>query len=163
MAITARCEWSPICMRGVAGVEEDGGGVDGPPGAGGPPDGAPVPVPDREIIRCIKRFLAREIYQRIRAEARAAVASYIDRYNPTRRHRACEMKSPIDYETILATRATEPSPTGRRRETGLQNRLTGSQRARLAPDTGPMTGSISNRQPATIRGEAHSATVGSSA
>jgi hypothetical protein len=39
-------------------------------------------------------------------------------------------------------------------KTGLQNRLTGPQRERVAPDTGPMTGSISNQQPSTIRGEA---------
>jgi transposase InsO family protein len=42
-----------------------------------------------------------------RAEARTAVASYIDRYNRTRRHSSCEMKAPIEFEAILATRALE--------------------------------------------------------
>ena len=37
-------------------------------------------------------------------------------------------------------------------KTGLQNRLRAPQRDRVAPDTGPMTGSISNQQPSTIRG-----------
>ena len=42
-----------------------------------------------------------------KAEARAAVAGYIDRYNRTRRHSSCEMKSPIEFEAILAARAAE--------------------------------------------------------
>ncbi|MCA1693158.1 MAG: IS3 family transposase [Actinobacteria bacterium] len=42
-----------------------------------------------------------------KAEARRAVASYIDRYNRIRRHSSCEMKSPIDYEAILAARAAQ--------------------------------------------------------
>jgi hypothetical protein len=37
---------------------------------------------------------------------------------------------------------------------GLQDRLRRPQRDGVAPDTGPMTGSISNQQPSTIRGEA---------
>ena len=41
-------------------------------------------------------------------------------------------------------------------KTGLQDRLRAPQRHRVASDTGPMTGSISNQQPSTIRGEAHS-------
>jgi putative transposase len=32
-------------------------------------------------------------------EARRQVAAWIDNYNRTRRHSACGMKSPIDYET----------------------------------------------------------------
>ena len=40
-----------------------------------------------------------------KAEARRAVANYIDRYNRIRRHSSCEMKSPVDYEAILADRA----------------------------------------------------------
>jgi transposase-like protein len=40
-------------------------------------------------------------------------------------------------------------------KTGLHDRLTAAQRDRLAPDTGPMTGSSNNQQPSTIRGEAH--------
>ena len=40
-----------------------------------------------------------------KADARPEVARYIDRYNTTRRHTACEMRSPVDYEQILAMRA----------------------------------------------------------
>ena len=39
-----------------------------------------------------------------KAEARQAIAAYIDRYNRTRRHSSCEMKSPVDYEAVLAAR-----------------------------------------------------------
>ena len=39
-------------------------------------------------------------------------------------------------------------------KTSLQDRLTAPQRDRVAPDTRPMTGSITNKQPSTIRGEA---------
>ena len=42
-----------------------------------------------------------------KAEARVAVAGYIDRYNRTRRHSACEMKPPIEFEAILTARAAE--------------------------------------------------------
>jgi transposase InsO family protein len=35
------------------------------------------------------------------------VAAYIDRYNRTRRHSSCDMNSPIEFEAILAARATE--------------------------------------------------------
>ena len=42
-----------------------------------------------------------------RAEARVAVAAYIDRYNRIRRHSSCEMKAPVEFEAILATRAGE--------------------------------------------------------
>ena len=38
---------------------------------------------------------------------------------------------------------------------GLYDRLRALPRARIAPDTGPMTGSFSKQQPSTIRGEAH--------
>ena len=41
-------------------------------------------------------------------------------------------------------------------KTGLHERLRGSERDQVAPDTGPMTGSINNQQPSTIRGEAQS-------
>jgi putative transposase len=44
------------------------------------------------------------------AEARTAVAAYIDRYNRIRRHSSCEMNSPIEFEAILATRPIEPGP-----------------------------------------------------
>lgn len=36
-------------------------------------------------------------------QARREIAAWIDRYNRTRRHSACQMKSPIDYEAALAT------------------------------------------------------------
>ncbi len=45
-----------------------------------------------------------------KAEARRAVARYIDRYNRVRRHSSCEMKSPVDYEAILAARAAQQAP-----------------------------------------------------
>ncbi|MGH9920654.1 MAG: IS3 family transposase [Nitrososphaerales archaeon] len=41
-----------------------------------------------------------------KAEARREVARFIDRYNTTRRHSSCEMKSPVDYEQIIAARAS---------------------------------------------------------
>ena len=44
------------------------------------------------------------------ADARREVARFIDRYNTTRRHSACERKSPIDYEAILAARAAGTMP-----------------------------------------------------
>jgi hypothetical protein len=40
-------------------------------------------------------------------------------------------------------------------KTGLHNCLRAAQRDRVAPDTGPMTGSSNYQQPSTIRGEAH--------
>ncbi len=42
-----------------------------------------------------------------KAEARRAIATYIDRYNRIRRHSSCEMKSPVDYEAILAGRSAQ--------------------------------------------------------
>jgi transposase InsO family protein len=45
-----------------------------------------------------------------KADARHEVARFIDRYNTVRRHSTCEMKSPIDYEAILAERANRSSP-----------------------------------------------------
>ena len=39
--------------------------------------------------------------------ARWEVARFIDWYNRVRRHSACEMKPPIEYEAILAARAVE--------------------------------------------------------
>jgi hypothetical protein len=39
-------------------------------------------------------------------------------------------------------------------KTGLHDRRRAAIRDRVAPDTGPMTGSITNQQPSTIRGEA---------
>jgi hypothetical protein len=39
-------------------------------------------------------------------------------------------------------------------KSGLHDRLRATQRDLVASDTGPMTGSINNQQPSTIRGEA---------
>lgn len=38
-------------------------------------------------------------------QARREVAAFIDRYNRLRRHSSCEMRSPVDYEQLLAARA----------------------------------------------------------
>lgn len=43
-------------------------------------------------------------------DARREVARYIDWYNRVRRHSSCEMKPPIEFEAILAARATETVP-----------------------------------------------------
>ncbi len=45
-----------------------------------------------------------------KADARRAVAAYIDRYNRTRRHSSCEMRSPVDYEAIIAARSAPVAP-----------------------------------------------------
>jgi putative transposase len=42
-----------------------------------------------------------------KAEARRAVARYIDVYNTTRRHSSCQMLSPVTYEALLAQRAAK--------------------------------------------------------
>jgi putative transposase len=42
--------------------------------------------------------------------ARRQVARFIDWYNRTRRHSSCEMKPPIEFEAILASRAAETAP-----------------------------------------------------
>lgn len=42
-----------------------------------------------------------------KADARAAVARFIDRYNTVRRHSSCEMKPPVVYERLLAERAAQ--------------------------------------------------------
>ena len=44
-----------------------------------------------------------------KAQARREIATFIDRYNLTRRHSSAEMHSPVDYEAILAARASEAS------------------------------------------------------
>jgi putative transposase len=51
-------------------------------------------------LLCRQRFATK-------ADARRAVAAFIDRYNTTRRHSACEMRSPVEYEAVLAQRAAE--------------------------------------------------------
>lgn len=54
--------------------------------------------------------LLRKKHFATKADARREVARFIDRYNTTRRHSACERKSPIDYEAILAARAARTMP-----------------------------------------------------
>jgi len=44
-----------------------------------------------------------------KAQARRGIATFIDRYNLTRRHSSAEMHSPVDHEAILAARASEAS------------------------------------------------------
>lgn len=49
--------------------------------------------------------LLRKKHFATKADARREVARFIDRYNRTRRHSACERKSPMEFEAILAARA----------------------------------------------------------
>jgi putative transposase len=42
--------------------------------------------------------------------ARREVARFIDWYNRTRRHSSCDMKPPVEFEAILATRTAETVP-----------------------------------------------------
>ena len=51
-----------------------------------------------------RRFTTKE-------HARREVAAFIDRYNHRRRHSSCEMRSPVDYEHVLAARAAEQAKT----------------------------------------------------
>ncbi len=44
-----------------------------------------------------------------KAEARQAVAGWIDDYNRDRRHSALSMRSPIDYELAAQDEPTEPA------------------------------------------------------
>ena len=44
-------------------------------------------------------------------QARQEVAAFIDRYNTARRHSTCEMRSPVQFEAILAARATQDAAT----------------------------------------------------
>jgi transposase InsO family protein len=45
-----------------------------------------------------------------KAQARREVANWIDRYNRHRRHSSCEMRSPVDYELLLAARVADEQP-----------------------------------------------------
>lgn len=49
--------------------------------------------------------LLRKKHFATKTDARREVARFIDRYNRTRRHSACERKSPMEFEAILAARA----------------------------------------------------------
>jgi putative transposase len=51
--------------------------------------------------------LLRKHHFATRAEARVAVAGYLDRYNRIRRHSSCQMNSPVEFEAIIATRRVE--------------------------------------------------------
>ena len=42
-----------------------------------------------------------------KGQARQEVATWIDRYNTARRHSTCEMRSPIQFEAVLAARAAQ--------------------------------------------------------
>ena len=54
-------------------------------------------------LRALEQFATK-------TEARARVAAWIDEYNRERRHSACAMHSPVDYE--LGLRATDqPKPS----------------------------------------------------
>jgi transposase InsO family protein len=54
--------------------------------------------------------LFRLTHFKTKAAARREVARFIDWYNRTRRHSSCEMKPPVEFEAILAARATETVP-----------------------------------------------------
>ena len=66
---------------------------------------------DNAMVESFNSTLEFELLSRrsfaTKAEARRHVARFIDRYNRVRRHSSCEMKSPNDYEDILADRAAE--------------------------------------------------------
>ncbi|WP_157489045.1 integrase core domain-containing protein [Pseudofrankia sp. DC12] len=44
-----------------------------------------------------------------RREARRAVAGFLDRYNHTRRHTACDNQAPVAYEQAQAAAAVPPT------------------------------------------------------
>jgi putative transposase len=64
---------------------------------------------DSAVIESWHSTLEFELLSRHRfatkAEARRAVARYIDIYNTTRRHSTCQMVSPADYEALLVEQA----------------------------------------------------------
>jgi transposase InsO family protein len=45
-----------------------------------------------------------------KAQARREVAAFLDRYNQRRRHSSCGMRSPVDYETLLAAGPAQEAP-----------------------------------------------------
>ena len=46
-----------------------------------------------------------------KAEARHAVAEFIDWYNRVRRHYSCQMKSPVEFEAMLGARRRASTDT----------------------------------------------------
>jgi putative transposase len=63
---------------------------------------------DNAVVESWHSTLEFELLSRHRfatkAEARRAVARFIDRYNTTRRHSSCQMLSPVAYEALLIER-----------------------------------------------------------
>ena len=59
-----------------------------------------TPRPYRKELRRVRKFVTK-------ADARAAVAAWIEEYNTTRRHSALGMLSPVAYERALAAGGTE--------------------------------------------------------
>lgn len=49
--------------------------------------------------------LLRQTHFETRAQARRAVAGYLEEYNLTRRHSTCQMRSPVAYEHLKAAEA----------------------------------------------------------
>ena len=66
---------------------------------------------DTAVIESWHSTLEFELLSRQRfatkAEARQAVARYIDTYNTTRRHSSCQMLPPATYEALLVERAAQ--------------------------------------------------------
>jgi transposase InsO family protein len=64
---------------------------------------------DNAVAESFNSTLEHEVLSRHRfatkADARRAVARFIDTYNHRRRHSSCEMLSPVAYEQLLAERA----------------------------------------------------------
>ena len=95
-----------------------------------------------------------------KAAARREVARFIDRYNRVRRHSTRDMKSPVDYEAILAA----PLYKGPRRrkpgEAHPSGSLSGSQTGRLALGCRAMTSSVNYPEASTLWGKSRSITGG---
>jgi putative transposase len=70
--------------------------------------GRPGSALDNAVIEAWHSTLTFELRSRetfaTKAAARARVAAWIDHYNRHRRHSACGMLSPVDYERTLARR-----------------------------------------------------------
>ena len=68
--------------------------------------GRPGSAPDNAVIESwhstLEFELRRAEHFTTRAQARARVSAWIEDYNTTRRHSACHMMSPVNYEKALA-------------------------------------------------------------